>query len=295
MSVSLTDSMVSNSLANADGTDGAAQGGAVWVDGEATLVRSTLGNSTAQATGEGAGGEGGGLWAFDAASLTNSTVAQNAAVGSLESIGGGIFEAENDVFLVYSDVVNNSAEVGANIAGPEAGIDGVPRVEQSATLHAFASVVVIPDGGGDNCEGFAGTDTTGYNFSDDFSCDFTDPTDNQSFSNDAQLGPLAANGGLPLTLLPADASPLVDAIPIFDCQSGPASGIVTDERLLPRPEFAGHRCDIGAVEIQLNPPPPPPPTTVPEETTTTTTTLPPNKQPVTPANQVVAIQPTFTG
>jgi hypothetical protein len=68
---------------------------------------------------------------------------------------------------------------------------------------------------------------------------------------------------------------LIDAIPNALCQDGPAAGITTDERSLPRPEQAGGLCDIGAVEVQLPPPPSPAPTPA--------------------ASPAVVIQPRFTG
>ena len=164
--------------------------------------------------------------------LTNSTVANNGGVG----IGGG-----DDITLIYSTVTGNGDGEG------EANIEG------NDNLISFGSVVAQPDGG-DNCD-VDGTITNGYNFADDDTCDFTDPTDTQGAGNDPELGTLGANGGPTQTRLPLTGSPLIDAIPTGSCQADGAVGITTDQRLLPRPAFAG--CDIGAVEVQ--PPPPPQP------------------------------------
>ncbi len=59
--------------------------------------------------------------------------------------------------------------------------------------------------------------------------------------------PLAQNGGPTPTLLPADTSPLVDAILVSACQADGAAGVTTDPRGVTRPQIIG--CDIGAVEI----------------------------------------------
>jgi hypothetical protein len=140
-----------------------------------------------------------------------------------------------DLTLIYSTVVDNSATVGANVF-----------VHQSSFIfrNSFGSVVALPQGGGDNC-GFQGTPATtssGYNFSDDDSCNFTEPTDNVADGNDPMLGALADNGGPTQTMLPQPGSPLIDAIqPISECQ------VDVDQRGVPRPQIKG--CDTGAVEV----------------------------------------------
>lgn len=67
----------------------------------------------------------------------------------------------------------------------------------------------------------------------------------------------------------------MDAVPVGDCESGPAVGITTDRRGLARPGAFTDGCDVGSVELQGSPPSPP--------TTTTTTTAPlsPNTAPST--------------
>ena len=86
------------------------------------------------------------------------------------------------------------------------------------------------------------TTSEGYNFSDDDSCDFTDPTDNVADGNDPLLGALANNGGPTQTMLPQPGSPLIDAIqPISECQ------VDVDQRGVSRPQIKG--CDTGAVEV----------------------------------------------
>jgi hypothetical protein len=45
-------------------------------------------------------------------------------------------------------------------------------------------------------------------------------------------------------------SPLIDAIPVSACQTGPGVGVTTDQRGVTRPQIVG--CDIGAVEVLLS-------------------------------------------
>ena len=67
------------------------------------------------------------------------------------------------------------------------------------------------------------------------------------------LGPLANNGGLTLTSLPGNGSPLLNVVP--SGSSGCGVSITTDQRGEPRP--AEGACDIGSVEVQVNALPPP--------------------------------------
>ena len=58
---------------------------------------------------------------------------------------------------------------------------------------------------------------------------------------DPRLGPLTANGGPTLTLLPGAGSVAIDALAGVPCPA-------TDQRGLPRPRLGG--CDAGSVEVQ---------------------------------------------
>jgi hypothetical protein len=69
------------------------------------------------------------------------------------------------------------------------------------------------------------------------------------------LAALSANGGPTLTRLPATSSPLVDGVPLAQCQADGAAGITADQRGITRPQGAG--CDIGAVELVIAAPTPP--------------------------------------
>ncbi len=256
------------------GNSASCAGGGISVGSTLTVTNSTIsGNTTA--------GEGGGIFQSDGSgslTVTNSTISGNSTT---EGNAGGGIRTFGVATLVYATVVSNSSPDGANVSG-----------YTDSTVTMFGSVVALPQGGGTNSAG-PSLNSDGFNWDDDGSCGFTN-TGDHSDSGDPLLGALANNGGPTQTRLPLSGSPLIDAIPVFDCQSGPAAGITTDQRFLPRPEFPGHNCDIGAVEVQLTQPTPPTPTTVPEEATTTTM-LAPTKPPVRQVTPPVEIQPAFTG
>jgi hypothetical protein len=100
--------------------------------------------------------------------------------------------------------------------------------------------------GGANCDPLAGTNSQGFNFSDDSSCTLTVATDKEN-AGDPSVGPLADNGGPTHTRLPQAGSPLVDAIPDAHCHDDGAAVITTDQIGTARPQ--GPACDIGAVEV----------------------------------------------
>jgi hypothetical protein len=233
-------------------------GGALTGNGTITVIDSTVSNNTT-------GGNGGGIAGNNldsAVVVINSTITGNAVTS--EGIGGGGIAAA-DLTLIYSTVVDNSATVGANVF-----------IHQTTNVfrNSFGSVVARPAGGGENCGFQGGKDVTssGFNFSDDASCLFAADTDRQD-AGDPMLGALGANGGPTLTMLPQAGSPLVDAIPVEQCQADGAAGIATDQRGVTRPQGGG--CDVGAVEVAG-------------------TVVPPVTPPVTPPAPIVEA-PRFTG
>jgi hypothetical protein len=223
-------STISGNVGNIGGVAGGFTGGV----GNVTINQSTL---TANST-----NSGGPAGAFSRGTLTliNSTVTGNTGgVPALYDAGPGL------TTLVYDTVVDNTGTSGANLF--------------VANMSIFATVLALTHGQ-PNCSSFI-TPTVvshGHNFSDDASCKLTATTDRQN-AGDPGLLALANNGGPTETRLP-DPSPLIDVIPLADCQSNGATGITTDQRLLPRPSGPG--CDIGAVEVQ-EPTPTPPPATPP--------------------------------
>jgi hypothetical protein len=232
-----------------------AAGGGIGSQGTVTIMNSTINSNISS-------GIGGGISLGPASSgvtVTNSTVSNNVGggigtTGSPEQavtvvnstitgnhdagLGGGIFSGGSTT-LVYATVVNNRANQG---------FDNI----DTQHLESFASVVAKH---GTNVNCLAQTTSHGFNFSDDDTCRFTDPTDREN-AGDPQLGPLIDNGGLTRTLLPEPGSPLIDAIPPGSCQANGASAITADQRGVTRPQGPG--CDIGAVEVEVAAPPAPP-------------------------------------
>ncbi len=229
--VTLTNSTVSGNTANS-------AGGGVFANSSSTVTNSTLSDNHSNTS------VGGGMLVPNGdITLTNSTVSGNTA----SHLGGGV--AALDVNLVYATVVGNTAPTGANI-----------EILSFDSISAFGSVVALPEGGGANCafQPPPVTISSGFNFSDDDSCGFTNTAqgDRQN-AGDPGLGALADNGGPTQTRLPQPGSPLIDAIPSASCQDDGAAGITADQRGVTRPQQGG--CDIGAVEVTPPPPPPPPP------------------------------------
>jgi Right handed beta helix region len=259
-----------------------AAGGGIGSQGATTLTHSTVDSNISSGVGGGislgpdspgitltdstvSNNVGGGIGTPPSEPQVTVTVVNSTITGNTNgpgSLGSGIFSGGSTT-LVYATVVRNRAANFSNI--------------DTTTLETFGSVVA-EGGTAANC--LAPTTVShGYNFSDDDTCKFTDPTDRQD-AGDPQLGPLAANGGPTATLLPQPGSPLIDAIPTASCQADGAAGITSDQRGVTRPQGTG--CDIGAVEVEV-PVPPVPPSPPPP--------APPAPAPPTP----VTVTPRFTG
>jgi hypothetical protein len=238
--IEISDSTVSGNHAQGGSGIFGSTAGAIFTNDDVTITRSTFSGNVAEAGVDGNGGNGGAIATNGAVTLVNSTFTGNESLGTNSSTGG---VGAPDVTLVYSTVAGNSAANSANVA--------------SGNLVTFGTVVALPLGGGDNCGPGTPATSNGWNFSDDTSCGFTNVAQgDRENAGDPLLGALADNGGPTLTMLPQLDSPLVDAIPIVNCQSDGASGIANDQRGEPRPGFDA--CDIGAVELQPVPPPEPP-------------------------------------
>jgi hypothetical protein len=207
-------------------------GQAVGIQGSYTsdLSGTTVSSTTAPA----ATGFFGCCWSTH---VVNSTFTGNTGPGVIiEQLGS----------IVYSDIVGNGS------ASPVPSPGGQPpaawgQLSGDPSLILFGTVIAQPVGVFANCAFGSPPTSTSYDLVDDNSCALTGTGDEQGLGLDPLLAGLADNGGPTPTLLPADVSPLVDAIPLPDCTAG-FLGIVTDQRGLPRPASAG--CDIGSVELQ---------------------------------------------
>jgi hypothetical protein len=175
--------------------------------------------------------------------ITNSTISGNTAEN-----GGGIF----DLDVRYGPVtIANSTIAGNEATGASGGIDrqtrsGTPLMKLRSTIVGSNVAPVAPDLGGDRFELSHSliSDTSGATVVT------ASPPGSNRLNVPAQLGPLTDNGGPTLTMLPALASPAIDA--------GLANGLTTDQRGLDRTvdgspaNFAGSDgTDIGAVERDI--------------------------------------------
>jgi hypothetical protein len=250
-------------------------GGGIFAPGDVTVRNSTLSGNHANTV-------GGGMAVLGIATIESSTIAgNNASRGSAgvfaqleahltnstvsDNLGGGVGTSPSSdatVTVVNSTITGNrNADLGAGIYSGGSVTLVYATVVDNVAITAFSNIdaqqvssfgtVVTGGGAPNNCLG-ASTVSLGYNFSDDASCSFNQPTDRQSAGSPG-LGALAANGGPTLTRLPLVGSPLLDAIPAASC----APGVATDQRGVARPQAGS--CDIGAVEVEAFPVPVPVP------------------------------------
>ena len=237
-----------------DGNNAEDDGGAIDSEEDATITQSTFTNNNAD------DGDGGAIDTSEEGSslvATKSTFSGNSATGD-----GGALEAEEDVTLINSTVEGNTGE--EDVINAESGditlvyvtISGntIPAGEgvldtdgdPAGTLTLFGTVIANTIGG-DNCEdGDFSAVVSSYTHSSDASCGLAGPGDVEN-APDPQLGALGDNGGPTPTMLPASTSPLLDQIPVAECDAG--EGIADDQRGVTRPQGTG--CDIGAVEVEV--------------------------------------------
>lgn len=216
---------------NTAGTDG----GGLEVGGHAPLQPGSVLISSTTISGNTANGSGGGATVDfpdgSEATFFNSTITGNEAL-----VAGGATATSALVSAAFESttVAGNTAPQAANI-----GHSGLVTINRS--------VVAEPFGGGTNCAVLPGmlqapsVSSGGFSWASDTSCSFG-PSDVEAPGADPQLGPLADNGGLTLTRLPADGSPLVGLVPIGDCVAS------QDQRMVDRPQ--GTACEPGSVEVE---------------------------------------------
>ncbi len=219
--------------------------------GDLTISQSTISGNTA-----GESGAGVFIYRRNSASISQTTISGNRAESPLGQHGGGVF-----IYATATTPVIDSSTIAGNYAYASAG--GVyadnayfrfTTIAANSTHNADSNGMLIRSGGSVTLQ----DSILAKNFSSAGTVDLTGSvTANFSLIGNAgsatvggtskligldpQLGPLADHGGPTLTMLPAAASPVIDA-----GESGlPAT---VDQRGLARP--VGAKADMGAVERQ---------------------------------------------
>ena len=199
-------------------------GGGIYVGGgTAFITNATISGNHAV----GVAANGGGVYhnSNDNLTLTNVTLANNQA----DSLGGGLYHYGRYAILSNVTVGNNTA----GVAGPALYEDSPMTIANPGVIQIMNSVIF---GSADNCGGGI-FQSLGHNISKGTCSALNQPTDQNNYAGNLNLGALAFNGGaFPMqTMMPLVGSPLIDA--------GDTCG-ATDQRGGARPVA----CDIGAVE-----------------------------------------------
>jgi hypothetical protein len=215
-----------------------AQGGGLFANEPVTITNSVVSGNVADGTGATfSGGQGGGIFVNEPVDMTNVTVSDNEAKPATEATfpdgqGGGVFVNEVSTWKHVTIAGNRSSGALDNAAG------GVFMNEDMTIANSLISGNTV-DGTPENCVvNFSTLTEQGHNLQGTNDCGFTAAGD---ITADAQLGALADNGGETNTQALLSGSPAIDTAGADVC-------VPTDQRDLPRPQFAG--CDIGAFEVQ---------------------------------------------
>jgi len=192
-------------------------------------------------------GDGGGIFSGSCTgiALTNDTITGNTATNGGGYFGSGCAESPTvSIAFKFDTISGNTATDG------ETGAGNVQTIDDSTLTMADTIVANGSDSGGanPNCEftGPGSFTSNGYNLVDS-PCGTPAGTD--LTGKDPQLGSLANNGGPTQTLLPANASPEVGAVPDAVWV---ASGVAADQRGVARGAGANSAATIGAVEVGQN-------------------------------------------
>ena len=223
--VTLTDSTVSNNMANA-------VGGGIYNEGPATLSNSTLSNNISNAA-------GGGIYNVRTVNVTNSTFSGNATNTS----GGGIANFGTAVTLINSTLTNNTADVDNNGDGEGGGIaqfSGTFTTKNTIIASNFDAGSEAPDVFG-NVTGDANNligSTSGAAGSIGTGTDIVNPNPG--------LGTLQNNGGFTQTHALLANSPAING----GNNANILSDVTTDQRGNGFDRIKFGTVDIGAFEVQ---------------------------------------------
>jgi hypothetical protein len=229
--LTLLDSTVRDNTAVGIGDDErSGWGGGVHNRGTLIVTGSTISGNKAHV--------GAGLYNAGVATLTTSTVSGNAA----KVDGGGIATTSSGTTsLAFVTVTGNVSDSDENGTGDGGGIAAIgPTVASGSILGANRD----PGDQAPDCAGVL--ESRGRNLvTDAAGCALTGGGDTDLTGVDANLGPLADNGGPTLTHAPLEGSPALDAAGADGCSD-------SDQRGVARPQ--GDACDVGAVEVVASPP-----------------------------------------
>jgi hypothetical protein len=207
---------ITDSVIDDNGAPSHSAGGLDQDDGTLTVVRTAITNNSIVDNGSGGASIG-----ADAI-LVNVTISGNTA----RSIATAGITADGDVEIHFSTIANNVA------AGPSA-TGGLSNFDELVIENSIV-------GGGNAplaCFQTSGS-SQGNNIDEGNTCGFNQTGDQEDA--DADLGPLADNGGFSMTHALSGDSDAIDA-----ADGCPQPGV--DQRLIPRPQ--GSACDSGAFEL----------------------------------------------
>ncbi|MFB6276135.1 MAG: Ig-like domain-containing protein [Halothece sp.] len=247
---------VSNSIVSGNST-GVGGGAIANINGTTTVTNSTISGNSASGSSRSSGiSGGGGIVNYDGTlNVKNSTVSGNSA-----TIGGAIFNGAT-AFSASSTATIENSTISGNSATNGAGIYNYTYTGGSSTVTLANSIIANPSEGNDVVnESYLtaineGTiNTEGVNLVEDSSL-----TGERIINQDPNLSPLQDNGGLTLTQVPSEDSPVIDAgsntaIPTdnldFDGDGNTEENIPFDQRSAGFDRVVGDAVDLGAVEVQ---------------------------------------------
>ena len=236
----IVESTVTNNTAAAGG------GGIINSSGDLTVVNSTISSNTASYAGGGIASVNFGA----KVAITNSTISGNTT--GTGGQGGGVYNSTfSDLKFFNSTIVANSAPngLGGGICSPQ------------LNLARLKNTVVANNSANGSSDCYAYVISQGHNLIENTSgCTVSPSGVGDIFGIDPNLGTLASNGGVTFTHLPLVGSPVINAVPLVDCNTAVGSPLLVDQRGVARPQPVGGSCDIGSVEVE--PPLPPPGVTI---------------------------------
>ncbi len=204
-------------------------GGAVWTDYFVDISGSTLAYNEAQH-------DGGAVWSAggNTSRVYSSTLHANVATG----YGGAVYADAAPLYVEFATFTDNSA-----------GVNGAHLYNDGDYIYPARSIFAGSSGTA-GCSSFHIVDSSGYNFSDDSTCQSGAPGDFGD-GEDPDLENLADNGGATHTRMPRATSPVLNLIDAQACEEDADFGLsLYDQREVFRPDVAEANggCDIGAVE-----------------------------------------------